>query len=41
VDEERHRAVLGKLHTQAEEAAAWSNKCLRYFQQFSGKPLPD
>ena len=40
VDEERHRAVLGKLHLQAEEAAAWSNKCLRYFGQFSGKPLP-
>jgi alpha-glucuronidase len=40
VDAERHRAVLGKLHRQAEDAAAWRDKCLRYFQQFSGKALP-
>jgi alpha-glucuronidase len=41
VDEERYQAVLGKLHQQGVDAAAWRDKCLRYFQQFSGKPLPD
>jgi alpha-glucuronidase len=40
VDGERHRAVLGKLQQQTADAAAWRDKCLRYFQQFSGKPLP-
>jgi alpha-glucuronidase len=39
VDPERFDAVAGKLRTQAEEAAAWRDKCLRYFQQFSGRPL--
>jgi alpha-glucuronidase len=39
VDEERHRAVLAKLRVQAADAAAWRDKCLRYFQQFSGRPL--
>ena len=41
VDAERHAAVLRKLRQQALDAAAWRDKCLRYFQQFSGKPLPD
>jgi alpha-glucuronidase len=41
VDEERYQAVASKLHQQAADAAAWRDKCLRYFQQFSGKPLPD
>ncbi|MCK7532414.1 MAG: hypothetical protein MZV63_15975 [Marinilabiliales bacterium] len=36
IDEERHRAVLAKLRVQASDAAAWRDKCLRYFQQFSG-----
>ena len=35
VDEERHQAVLAKLRRQAEDAAAWRDKCLRYFQGFS------
>jgi alpha-glucuronidase len=39
VDAERHRAVLAKLRVQAADAAAWRDKCLRYFQQFSGRPL--
>ena len=38
IDGERHQAVLEKLHIQAEEAAAWRDKCLRYFGQFSGTP---
>jgi alpha-glucuronidase len=40
VDGERHRAVVGKLRQQTADAAAWRDKCLRYFGQFSGKPLP-
>ena len=40
IDAERHRAVAGKLRQQAEDAAAWRDKCLAYFQQFSKRPLP-
>jgi alpha-glucuronidase len=40
VDEERHRAVLEKLRQQLADAAAWRDKCLRYFAQFSGRPVP-
>ena len=36
VDERRYREVLAKLQIQTEEASAWSQKCLRYFQGFSG-----
>ena len=39
VDDERYRAVLEKLQRQAEDAAAWRDKCLKYFQQFSKRPL--
>jgi alpha-glucuronidase len=41
VDDERYQAVLAKLHQQATDAAAWRDKCLRYFQTFSKRPLPD
>jgi alpha-glucuronidase len=41
VDEDRYQAVLKKLQTQASEAKAWGDKTLRYFQQFSGKPLQE
>ena len=37
IDDERHLAVLEKLHRQAEDAAAWRDKCLRYFGQFAPK----
>ncbi|HSP91154.1 MAG TPA: alpha-glucuronidase family glycosyl hydrolase [Vicinamibacterales bacterium] len=37
VDEPRFLAVLEKLHRQAADAAAWRDKNLRYFQQFSGR----
>jgi alpha-glucuronidase len=40
VDADRFEAVAMKLRQQAHEAAAWRDKCLRYFQQFSGQPLP-
>ena len=35
VDEERFESVAAKLKRQAEEAAMWRDKCLKYFQQFS------
>jgi alpha-glucuronidase len=38
VDRERWEAVLAKLRIQAADAAAWRDKCLRYFAQFSGRP---
>jgi alpha-glucuronidase len=40
VDDERYQAVLGKLRQQAADAAAWRDKTLRYFQQFSQRPWP-
>jgi alpha-glucuronidase len=39
VDEERYQAVLDKLRRQREDAAAWRDKCLLYFQRFSRRPL--
>ena len=38
VDDERYEAVRGKLRQQTADAAAWSDKTLRYFQQFSKRP---
>ena len=38
VDEPRYLTVLGKLRRQAADAAAWRDKCLAYFGQFSGRP---
>jgi lysophospholipase L1-like esterase len=32
VDDERHRAVLTRFQQQSADAAAWRDKCLRYFQ---------
>ena len=32
VDEERYQAVLAKLRRQSDEAAAWRDKCLAFFQ---------
>jgi alpha-glucuronidase len=39
VDDERHAAVARKLRKQVEDAAAWRDKCLTYFQQFSKRPI--
>jgi alpha-glucuronidase len=39
VDDERHRVVAAKLRQQAADALAWREKCLRYFQTFSGRPF--
>ena len=35
VDAERHAAVAAKLHQQAQDAAAWRDKCIAYFAQFA------
>lgn len=40
VDDERFRAVSAKLSRQAEDAAAWRDKCVSYFQGVNGRPLP-
>ena len=39
VDDARYAAVLAKLEQQAADAAAWRDKCLTYFQQFSKRPI--
>ena len=41
VDDARYAAVLSKLERQAADAAAWRDKCLTYFQQFSKRPIGD
>jgi alpha-glucuronidase len=39
VDEERYQAVLARLRRQTEDAAAWRDKCVGYFQAFrNGSP---
>ena len=40
VDAARYDVVRRKLRRQADDAAAWSAHCLRYFQGFSGRELP-
>jgi alpha-glucuronidase len=40
IDAERHAAVLAKLRTQVAHAEAWRDKCLKYFQTFSRRPIP-
>ncbi len=37
LDEERYQAVLAKLRRQAEDAAAWRDKCVSYFRGFREK----
>jgi len=36
VDEARYEAVLAKLRRQTEDAAAWRDKCVRYFAAARG-----
>ncbi len=36
IDEDRHQAVLAKLRQQAQDAAAWRGKGLRYFESCRG-----
>lgn len=39
VDDQRYEEVLARLRQQAIDAAAWRDKCVRYFQQFSKRPV--
>jgi len=39
IDDARYAAVLAKFERQAADAAAWRDKCLTYFQQFSKLPI--
>ena len=39
IDDERYQAVLSKLQQQADDAAAWRDHCLKYFQQFSQRSI--
>lgn len=41
VDAERFNDIKMLLSIQYKEAKWWRDACLLYFQQFSGKPLPD
>jgi alpha-glucuronidase len=41
VDEQRYNEVKMSLNIQLKEAKWWRDSCLLYFQQFSGKELPD
>jgi alpha-glucuronidase len=40
IDYDRFDAVLVKLHQQSQDAAAWRDKCLRYFAGFSRMRVP-
>ena len=40
VDDERFREVSAKMSRQSEDAAAWRDKCVSYFQGVNGRPLP-
>jgi alpha-glucuronidase len=40
LDAGRYEAVAAKLRIQVADADAWSEKCRRYFQSFSRRPLP-
>jgi alpha-glucuronidase len=40
IDPARHAAVAAKLAIQTRDAAAWRDKCLTYFAQFSKQPIP-
>ena len=33
IDEERYQAVLARLRRQSDDAAAWRDTCLRYFER--------
>jgi alpha-glucuronidase len=40
VDQERYQDVLSKLHQQAEDAAAWYDKCVNYFRSCPQPGVP-
>jgi alpha-glucuronidase len=40
IDPQRHQAIARRLETQVTDARQWRDDCLRYFQQFSKRPIP-
>jgi alpha-glucuronidase len=41
IDLARFESVRMHLEIQEKEAKWWRDACLSYFQQFSGRPLPE
>lgn len=41
IDEQRYTHVARLLEIQEKEAAFWRDACVLYFQQFSGRPIPE
>jgi alpha-glucuronidase len=41
IDERRYSQTETLLDIQEQEAKWWRNACLRYFQTFSERPIPD
>ena len=39
IDPQRHQAVTRRLEIQVTDARKWRDDCLRYFQQFSKRPI--
>ena len=37
IDDERYQAVLARLRRQSDDAAAWRDKCVRYFETARGR----
>lgn len=37
IDDQRYQAVLAKLRRQSDDAAAWRDKCVRYFEAARGR----
>ena len=41
IDPEIFAHVAGKLETHERDAAIWRDTCIKYFQKFSGRPVPN
>jgi len=39
VDPQRHKEVADRVTIQVNDAKAWRDQILQYFQQFSGQPI--
>jgi alpha-glucuronidase len=40
IDPQRHKEVADRLAIQVADAAKWSDQIVRYFQEFSKRPIP-
>lgn len=41
IDAHRHRDVSGRLRNYSQQAIAWRDTCIDYFQDFSGQAVPE